>query len=1332
MNQGGYMKRGIGIILLLVFICTVPNYLNYQGKLLDSSGVGINDTLDVTFRLYGHETDGETLWEETIPSVIFEKGLFSVILGQVETFPDTVDFSSQYWLEIEINDEIIEPRERLSASPYAFRAISSNYTDNAIQNVSSTANILPRTGNMIFSADSGVTISDTGDSIIIHFAGVGGEGTTAPQSLSQVLAVGNSAEGFNLNMNFNRIFNLGEPTEDDDAVRKQYVDNLDGEGLSFSSQFDVNVDNLTIYIDTDTLKVKEGGITGTHIADSTITGIDIATRTIDRTHIIEGTLTNEEIAEGGINSYNILDGTITSDDIAEGSINPDRIAPNSITANQIAPQTITNEQIADNTITGSQLYWDDITPMLGDSLFYAGGISLKYSCAEDISALDGVYMSSWLAGWDYRMPITITNNNPSLVQFQVLLELASGFSWGHCQSDGKDVRIVDTDGSTQIPYWFENWNYNSNAKIWTKIPSIPAMGSKTIYIYYGNNTVSDEQSFDNTFTKRYGEGNLIALWSMDEAAGSTLPDSSGRFNNGSIIGATWAEEDGGQWDSRSDVNFSEGSYLVFDGVDDYVSVPDATSLRITDALTIECWIDGSGNYCDLTKSWWNRNWSYRRNIELTPATNIDNYQIQLIIDSSFDYTHFQANGEDLRFLDNSDDLLDYWIEEWNVGGSSIIWVNVENSGTSEIMMYYGNGLVSYGSVSYFDIFPILGDGSDGDVTITGSVNINSNIIVSGRTYPDGVFYQVNAIGSNTITTSTNANGITSGDEILLINLQGNTSYYGNVGKNEFLQVASVSGNIITLESSISQIYGASTSNSNLTGQKIIVQRVPNYNNVTINGTLTSSAWNGSTGGVLAFRALRTVSISSSGYINLDGKGYRGGPRYGCHGTDYQYGYVGESERGGYNSVRQGNSFGIGGGAGNGQGTGGGGGYGTTGTNGQCAACADDYGRGGNAIGETTIGELYFGGGGGASGAHSSGGREGAYGGNGGGIISIFANTLTINGNISTKGSNGENGYIPPTQCISGGSGGSGGTIKLISESITISGSINALGGIGGNAPAATGTCGPSPCSSTPYCVAGANGALGRVRLDSETLSGSSNPSPYTASFYNPERDRRSSTSTPIVSLNNEQTLNGIHKGDSYGLLFSSATQINGFIDDNFISTNLSSGWNHIAIIYNGTSLKLYVNGSESATASLTGAISTNSEPFIIGEKFDGKIDELRIYDRALPSGEIQAHYERRRFSDSDPSKSFEPEETASAIGLRKASASSEYQATHFLGIATESGIVGDSIAVRISGVAQGFSSLTIGADYYLSNTAGGIEINPGTVSRRVGTAIATDRLLITR
>ncbi|MGB9561394.1 MAG: LamG domain-containing protein, partial [bacterium] len=186
------------------------------------------------------------------------------------------------------------------------------------------------------------------------------------------------------------------------------------------------------------------------------------------------------------------------------------------------------------------------------------------------------------------------------------------------------------------------------------------------------------------------------------------------------------------------------------------------------------------------------------------------------------------------------------------------------------------------------------------------------------------------------------------------------------------------------------------------------------------------------------------------------------------------------------------------------------------------------------------------------------------------------------------------------------------------------------------------------------------------------------------------------------------------------------------INNKVITSTLNSGWNHIALTYNGTTMKLYINGAQANSQSLSGAITTNSNNLIIGEKFTGRIDEVRIYDRALSAAEIRCHYERRRYAESEPTSTMGSEETSSAIGLQKASATSTYHAEQFLGIALTSGAPGDSIPVRIFGVAQGFSGLTVGADYYLQNAPGRIGTNPGNINKRVGTAIADDKLFISR
>jgi hypothetical protein len=71
-------------------------------------------------------------------------------------------------------------------------------------------------------------------------------------------------------------------------------------------------------------------------------------------------------------------------------------------------------------------------------------------------------------------------------------------------------------------------------------------------------------------------------------------------------------------------------------------------------------------------------------------------------------------------------------------------------------------------------------------------------------------------------------------------------------------------------------------------------------------------------------------------------------------------------------------------------------------------------------------------------------------------------------------------------------------------------------------------------------------------------------------------------------------------------------------------------WSHIAVTYGGGNLRFFLNGTQLATRAQTGNISTSTNPLRIGgnspwgEFFTGRIDEVRLYNRALTAAEIAA------------------------------------------------------------------------------------------------------------
>lgn len=362
-----------------------------------------------------------------------------------------------------------------------------------------------------------------------------------------------------------------------------------------------------------------------------------------------------------------------------------------------------------------------------------------------------------------------------------------------------------------------------------------------------------------------------------------------------------------------------------------------------------------------------------------------------------------------------------------------------------------------------------GDGSDGAITISASITWDSAILATGRTtYADGIAYRVNppGIGDTAVTRYRSAdnlsNGIVAGDEVLVINLQGNligtgtTAVFDNasVGNYEFRTVASVSASTITFTEPLEHRYLGLNQNQ----QRVVIQRVPNYTNVTVNsgGIIGVNSYEGLTTvptgsagyrtGIIAFRANGTVTVNTGGSIVADSDGYRGGAA-GAAGANG--GFNGESyDNTGNNTTGRGGS-----GASGGESWGGGrasngavanpvngiprGGGGGGGSNGSASTGDDGSGAGG--------GGGYGGGGGGGGGGSNAAAQNGGAGGTGG-ATEVAAGGGGGAQNTAAAGVNGGNAGSAGSNAT--GTGGSAGDGK-ISGSGGGGANITTAGGAGG-------------------------------------------------------------------------------------------------------------------------------------------------------------------------------------------------------------------------------------------------------------------------------------------
>jgi hypothetical protein len=131
----------------------------------------------------------------------------------------------------------------------------------------------------------------------------------------------------------------------------------------------------------------------------------------------------------------------------------------------------------------------------------------EYTRDPEIDVTGGlaVLMSDFFNNsWLYRLPAIIDNTgNPlSLTQYEVriiLNSLQTDF-WNGIEGDGRSIRFTDDDKNSLLNYFTDSFDYGGeSAELYVNVPVIPGSSVKTVYLYFGNPSVSSSSSGENTF-----------------------------------------------------------------------------------------------------------------------------------------------------------------------------------------------------------------------------------------------------------------------------------------------------------------------------------------------------------------------------------------------------------------------------------------------------------------------------------------------------------------------------------------------------------------------------------------------------------------------------------------------------------------------------------------------------------------------------------------------------------------------------------------------------------------------------------------------------------------
>lgn len=269
--------------------------------------------------------------------------------------------------------------------------------------------------------------------------------------------------------------------------------------------------------------------------------------------------------------------------------------------------------------------------------------------------------------------------------------------------------------------------------------------------------------------------------------------------------------------------------------------------------------------------------------------------------------------------------------------------------------------------------------------------------------------------------------------------------------------------------------------------------------------------------------------------------------------------------------------------------------------------------------------------------------------------------------------------------------------------------------------------------------AGFNGVSSYISYAPGTLFNSERTQPFTLTYW-----VKSTQTTNIAFISNLDQGSGYRGKILYGSAHTSGDLELEMINDNFAPNALKvntgpigwndGNWHMITVTYDGSSaasgVNIYLDGvikASPASSDNLSATIVNSAITYVGQFgpaagtptfLAGSLDDLALFSRAFSPAEVLTLYNGSTINN------------GTAGEIYRANATNPIYSNGFIGFADSSISLGNIGNVVTGGVAN-VNGLTVGKQYYLSNSSGAINVSTGITTRKVGIAVGTSTLLIT-
>ena len=185
----------------------------------------------------------------------------------------------------------------------------------------------------------------------------------------------------------------------------------------------------------------------------------------------------------------------------------------------------------------------------------------------------------WDVSWAYRKLITIDYSqvDGDLVNFPVLISITDSDVKNNSQSDGDDIVFTDYFGS-KLHHEIEQYDDGTGELVcWVNVTDLSSTEDTLLYMYYGNPGCSNQENPTGVW-----DSNYMGVWHLNETgsgSGGTHYDSTLNDNDGTTSGGVTTDV----------VGIIDGADR-FDGSNDRVAVPHASSLDIVGEVTASLWV----------------------------------------------------------------------------------------------------------------------------------------------------------------------------------------------------------------------------------------------------------------------------------------------------------------------------------------------------------------------------------------------------------------------------------------------------------------------------------------------------------------------------------------------------------------------------------------------------------------------------------------------------------------------------------------------------------------------------------------------------------------------